>query len=141
MLVWGHECAGRIIGIAQKEQSRLPLLKGLPDPLRRHVKTLCTPGGVLVQAGPHQGSRSRVLAERGTHQQYRVASPHKSQGHEPDELGTAIPNEELIDAHVQRRGQHTTQGEHFTIRIALVGHLGLAPRARMVKGRTDSHSH
>ena len=47
--VWCQEGAGRIIGVAQKDQPRLPLFKGLPDPLRQHVETICTPGGVLVQ--------------------------------------------------------------------------------------------
>jgi hypothetical protein len=122
--VWGHERASRIIRVAEKDQPRLALLENRRDCLRHHTKTLGTPGAVLMQAGTHEDSGTRVLAEGGAHQQHRVARAHKRQRHEPDEFGTAIANEELIYGHVQMHCQLTAKGQGLPIRVAVVGHLG-----------------
>ena len=101
--VWCHECAGRVIRVAEKDQPRLALLEEVRDCLRHHTKTLGAPGRVLVQAGTHKDGGTRVLAEGGAHQQDRVAGAHKRQRHEPDEFGTAIANQALVYGHLQMR--------------------------------------
>src|SRR5262249_51725685 len=98
---WCHKRASRIIGVAEKDQSRLTLLEELRDRLRHHAETLGAPSRVVVQAGSHKDGGTRVLAEGGARQQYRVARSHKRQRHEPDEFGTAIANQDLVYGHVQ----------------------------------------
>ena len=76
-----------------------------------------------MQVSAHQDSSACVLAEGGSHEHDMVARTYKGQGEQPYEFRTAIANQELLWCDVQMPCQYLAQGEHLTVRIAIIGHL------------------